>query len=130
MDERREAKRQKSFLRGFVYVDKRRGAISCLIRDLSENGARIVFSESVAVPDILALHIPQKEQTVQAEVEWRRGDEIGLKFVAPPRAAEAAPEAQALTRRVAQLENEIASLRRMVKQLNGKTGKPGDFEAA
>lgn len=130
MDERRDSTRHKSFLRGFVHVDKRRGAMSCLIRDLSATGARIVFSDTVAIPDIVTLHIPQKEQTLEARVEWRRGDEIGVKFSAAPQAAAAAPEAQELTRRVAQLETEIAALRRMVQRLNGKPAGPGDFEAA
>ncbi len=43
-DERRRARRLKSFLRGFVYFDKRRGASACLIRDMNEEGARIIFS--------------------------------------------------------------------------------------
>ena len=50
MNERRTARRMKSFLRGFVYFDKKRGACSCLIRDMNEEGARIIFSEAITLP--------------------------------------------------------------------------------
>ena len=41
MAERRNSTRQKAFLRGCVYFNKRRGAVDCLIRDISDIGARI-----------------------------------------------------------------------------------------
>ena len=80
MGERRNSRRSKSFLRGFVYVSRKRGALSCLIRDLSEKGARIIFSDQVTLPDVVDLYIPQREQTLRARVQWRRNDEIGLAF--------------------------------------------------
>jgi hypothetical protein len=117
MSERRSARRQKSFLRGFVYFDKRRGVMSCLVRDLSAEGARIIFSEGVAIPDIVNLHVPQKDQTLRARVSWRRGDEIGLAFTA---AAVEAPDATKLMKRVVHLEAEIVLLRRMLKRLKAE----------
>jgi hypothetical protein len=114
MNERRTTKRMKSFLRGLIYFDKRRGASSCLIRDMNEEGARIIFSEAITLPDTINLHIPQKEQTLRARVSWRRGDEIGLSFTAEPAKL---PDASELMQRVAQLEAEILKLRRMLKRL-------------
>jgi hypothetical protein len=128
MGERRGTRRQKSFLRGFVYFDKRRGVMSCLVRDLSDEGARIIFSETVTIPDVVNLHIPQREQTWRAQVQWRRGDEIGLGFT------EATPVAVAqeieLSKRVAQLEGEIAALQRTIKQLKRERSGDGEIEAA
>jgi len=128
MGERRVNRRQKSFLRGFVYFDKRRGVMSCLVRDFSEDGARIIFSETVTIPDVVNLHIPQRERTLRARVQWRRGDEIGLAF------AEATPVAVAqeieLSKRVAQLEGEIVALQRLIKQLKREKSPDGAFEAA
>jgi hypothetical protein len=114
MNERRTARRMKSFLRGFVYFDKRRGASSCLVRDMNEEGARIIFSEAITLPDVVNLHIPQKEQTLRARVSWRRGDEIGLSFTTDKSDM---PPADELMERVAQLEAEILKLRRMLKKL-------------
>jgi hypothetical protein len=115
MGERRQAGRRKSFLRGLVYFDNKHGALSCLVRDLSDKGARIIFSENVTVPETFDLHILQKNQTLRAHVSWRRGDEIGLDF--PVKAAAAKPRAAALVKRVTELEGEIASLRKVLKQM-------------
>ena len=120
MGERRNSRRLKSFLRGFVYFDKRRGTMSCLVRDLSGDGARIIFSEAVTIPDMINLHIPQKNQTLRARVTWRRGDEIGLGFSAANPVADPLPDSAELMKRVAQLEGEIASLRRMLKRMKGE----------
>lgn len=129
MSERRRGTRQKSFLHGLVYVDKRRGALNCLVRDLSEVGARIVFSRAVTLPPAFKLHIPQRERTFHAKVQWRRGDEIGLAFV-PAQAAGATPRESELMERVAQLEAEILALRRTLKQLKRANSDDGDIEAA
>jgi hypothetical protein len=130
MGERRNSRRLKSFLRGFVYFDKRRGAMSCLVRDLSGEGARIIFSEAVTIPDMINLHIPQKNQTMRARVTWRRGDEIGLGFSAADPVADPLPDAAELMKRVAQLEGEIASLRKMLKRMKGERQDLDDEAAA
>ncbi|MGD0024581.1 MAG: PilZ domain-containing protein [Xanthobacteraceae bacterium] len=130
MGERRRSVRQKSFLRGCVYFNKRRGAMDCLIRDISDSGARIIFSETVSVPDVVDLYIPQKEQTVRARVQWRHGDEIGLAFPDAAGAAGSSPAAGELAQRVSQLETEIASLRRMLKRLKSEIKAGEDVDAA
>jgi len=134
MGERRDAGRRKSFLRGLVYFDNKHGALSCLVRDLSDKGARIIFSENVTVPETFDLHILQKNQTLRAKVTWRRGDEIGLGFAcakaaAAAAAAEAKPDATALAKRVTELEGEVASLRKLLKRMKGDQ-QPVDDEAA
>ena len=45
MAERRRSVRQKSFLKGRVYFNKGRESADCLVRDLTNQGARIIFSE-------------------------------------------------------------------------------------
>jgi hypothetical protein len=130
MAERRHAPRKRSFLRGCVYFNKRRGAMDCLIRDLSEAGARIIFSSAVNVPDVVELYIPQKEETIRARVKWRHGDEVGLAFPAAAARAAAAPADDDLAQRVDKLETEIAALRRMLKQLKNELAAAGDVEAA
>jgi hypothetical protein len=130
MGERRGSRRSKSFLRGFVYVSRKRGALACLIRDLSEKGARIIFSDTVTLPDVVELYIPQREQTLRARVQWRRNDEIGLGFTATERAADAAPSAAEVTQRLAVLEAEIASLRTLLKRLKADKADTGNEVAA
>jgi hypothetical protein len=130
MAERRRSVRKKSFLRGCVYFDKRRGAIDCLIRDISDEGARIIFSDAVNFPDVVELYIPQKEQTVRARVQWRRGDEVGLAFPDAARSASVQPQFGDLAQRVAELETEMAALRRTLKQLKRELPGNSDLDAA
>jgi hypothetical protein len=116
MAERRHSARQKSFLRGCVYFNKRRNAVDCLIRDISDAGARIIFSDTVSIPDVVDLHIPQKAQTVRARVQWRHGDEVGLAFPDAIRAADGTANGELATR-VAELESQVNALRRELKHL-------------
>lgn len=113
MSERRRSTRQKSFLRGCIYFNNQRSALDCLIRDISPIGARLIFSDTVNLPDVVDLCIPQREQTLRALVQWRHGHEIGVAF-----AVQAAdkPDAE-LVARVEKLEAEIAAMRKMIKRL-------------
>jgi hypothetical protein len=130
MGERRGSRRQKSFLRGFVYVSKKRGALACLIRDFTDKGARIIFSDTVTLPDVVDLYVPQKDQTLRARVHWRRNDEIGLAFVEADRTPATEPTAGEVLERVAMLEAEIASLREVLKRLKRERARESDEVAA
>jgi PilZ domain len=132
MSERRVAPRQKSFLRGCIYFNNRRSVMDCLVRDLTEDGARVIFSHAVNVPDMVELYIPQKEQTLRARVKWRRGDDVGLDFTDRETAAPgaAAPQDSELGKRVAQLEAEVMALKRMVRQIRRELPNPNDAEVA
>jgi uncharacterized protein YceH (UPF0502 family) len=121
MSERRTSTRQKSFLRGSIQFNNRRTVIDCLVRDISATGARLIFSDSVSVPDVVELYIPQKEQTLRAHVQWRRGDEVGVAFAKGAQApAPARPADGELAERVEKLEAEIAALKKMFKRLKAE----------
>ena len=124
MGERRISRRSKSFLQGFVYVSRKRGALACLIRDLSDKGARIIFSDTITLPDLLEIYIPQRELTLRARVTWRKNDEIGLAFIAVERPADAEPTAAEVAHRVAMLEAEITSLRAVLKRMKDEKDDP------
>lgn len=128
MNERRASRRQKSFLRGVVYFDKRRSETACLVRDLSEDGARIVLSQTITIPDVIELQIPQREQTLSARVQWRRADEVGLSFSRPDTAT--TPRENQLIKRIAELEAEITTLERTIKRLKRDSNGDDGIEAA
>lgn len=120
MNDRRQSTRQKSFLRGCIYFNNRQTAIDCLIRDISDHGARLRFSDSISIPDSFELHIPQKHQTLRVTARWRHGMDVGVSFADLPQvpaAPGAAPDLAALTERVQKLEAEVAEMRRMLRRL-------------
>jgi hypothetical protein len=124
--ERRRIARQKSFLRGMIYFNNRRNAVDCLIRDISPYGARLIFSDAVTTPDVLDLHIPQKEQTVRVHVIWRIGQEVGVAFAQASQMEPAAEQPNDLAERVARLEIEILGLKRMLKKIKADAGPEFD----
>ena len=120
--ERRNSTRQKSFLQGRIYFNNRRSVIDCLIRDISTGGAKLIFSQTASIPEVVELYIPQKDQTLRAHVQWRSGEEAGVAFrttqapVVPERRKPAAGSAD-LSARLDHLETEVAAIRRMLKRL-------------
>lgn len=123
--ERRRVTRQKSFLRGTIHFNNRRSAVDCLIRDISVQGARLIFSDTVTTPDVVELYIPQKDQTLRAHVIWRHGQELGVAF-AQTVPLETTGEARGLAERVAKLEAEVAALKRALRKLKIDVGSESD----
>jgi PilZ domain len=119
MSERRTSSRKKAFLQGRIFFNNRRTSVDCLIRDLSEHGAKLRFSSAVATPDLVELYIPNKDESYRARVQWRAGDDIGVVFDADERAplvpGAAAPADWAP--RIHKLEHDLAVLQRKFNEL-------------
>ncbi|MBI3705099.1 MAG: PilZ domain-containing protein [Rhizobiales bacterium] len=126
MAERRQVSRQKSFLRGLVYLGNSPSAVNCLVRDMSDSGARLTFSAPIAASEMLELHIPVKGQRLRGKVIWREGEEIGIAFVSETVAESTPASEEALVMRVQRLEGEIASLKQLVKRLQKATASITD----
>src|SRR6185295_18868105 len=111
MRDRRISTRQKSFLQGRIYFNNRRSSVDCLVRDVSEQGAKLVFSDAVSVPDVVELYLSNKEEVRRAKVQWRRGHEMGVGFgFDDPADADAIAASTDLFGRVLKLEAECTSL--------------------
>ena len=120
-DERRTLLRKRSFLQGRLYFNNRRSSLDCLVRDISGQGAKLKVSDSIAIPEMVELYIPNKDETYRAEVQWRTGFEIGVTFEndeAPSIVPGAAPAD--LPERVRRLEAEVASLHRKLNALQNE----------
>lgn len=115
MIENRESPRQnKCFFRGYVYFGGVLTAVDCVVRDISDTGARLQFPVPQKFDGLLDLHIPIKGQNFHAKVRWHDGVEMGVQFHAP---TQADTGEIALDRRVDKLEAEIVLLRHAVKSL-------------
>ena len=119
-DNRRIAPRQKSFLQGRIFYNHRRASIDCLIRDLSDTGAKLKFSEAIVLPEVMELYIPHKDEFRRARVQWRAGGEIGVAFGEEVDAPSTEVPSTNLPARMRKLESEIAALKRMVKKLRAE----------
>jgi hypothetical protein len=129
MEERRHAPRHRTFLQGRVFYNNRRQSADCIIRELTDDGARLSFTDPVALPHAFELHIPNRDQTLRVETAWNHGTDVGVSFarqdshgaatLAP--AVNAAPHEQTLLERIEKLEKELGALRRRISEIEMKS---------
>jgi hypothetical protein len=122
MMEKRKSPRQRSFFRGLVRLADQNYSMSCIVRDVSEMGAKLRFKSPTSFSGNVELHIPEKQKIIRASVVWVDNCEVGVSFSAPvtiadPAPADAASADAELSERVARLEAEIAALKQMLRQL-------------
>jgi hypothetical protein len=79
MTEQRRRPRQKTLLRGEIMTTSGM-AMSCAVRDLSEGGARLSFGDATWVPDRFKLTVFGRDWTANAEVRWRKDNQVGVEF--------------------------------------------------
>ena len=114
MDDKRGAHRNRTFLKADLDVSGGLSSLSCIVKDLSDTGARLVLSDGVVLPETFRLRLPKPDRWVHVSVRWRRGEFVGVHFDDPSQAAhsdEPASEAD----RIRQLEAEVARLRNLLE---------------
>ncbi|HEV7872525.1 MAG TPA: PilZ domain-containing protein [Xanthobacteraceae bacterium] len=114
MSDNRYALRSRTFLKAEIDLNGGLSTLSCIVKDLSETGARILVSEGIALPETFRIHLPKPDRWVQATVRWRRGEYIGVHFDGEQPLA---VQDQSESDRIRQLEAENARLRRMLEEL-------------
>ena len=87
----------------------------CLVRDLSETGARLELPGDVPLPERFDLYIEKRKSTHRAIVKRRIGLEVGVEFENGATAATSLANAT-LLQRVTKLEADIAELRALFLQ--------------
>src|SRR5438874_143557 len=80
MTERRRSERQRSLLKGWIDFNNGRSRLDCLVRDISEHGARLKIPGTIGLPEIVELYLASKKTRTKGRIAWRTFDEIGLKF--------------------------------------------------
>jgi hypothetical protein len=114
--ERRKTPRQNTFLRGFVRLGEQNYSLGCVVRDVSETGAKLRFKFPISFVGQVELHIPEKQKIIQASVAWVDNCEVGVSFNVPATIADPAPTADAeLSERLARLEAEITALKQLLR---------------
>ena len=86
-DQRRGATRRRTLKTATIVRLDNMSVVSCILRDVSETGARLRCLDQTAVPKEFYLVFPVENTRCLARVVWRRGDEIGIHFVSEKEAA-------------------------------------------
>jgi hypothetical protein len=119
MMQRRSGSRPKAFLQGRILFNNGRTSIDCLIRDLSEHGAKLKFSSAVATPDVVELYVPSRDKSYRARVRWRFGEDVGVSFNLDESAPPLVPGEAAIdwSARIHKLEHDLALLQRQFNEV-------------
>jgi len=80
-EEKRSERRRRTRLRAGKILDCRNAfLIECLVHDRSPDGARLRLVAPVALPDSIRLFEDEDRRLAAADVIWRNGQEIGIRF--------------------------------------------------
>jgi hypothetical protein len=79
MEERRGLFRRRTLLRGKIEFFGR-STFECVIRNLSDTGAKLCCEQHIALPDNFELVIEKTNEKVSACAVWRSATEIGVAF--------------------------------------------------
>ena len=81
MQDRRESVRDKVMYGGVAEIGDRGAARECIVRNISDKGATIEFSNDIQLPkEQLSLRIARKGRSFFAKVIWWRDNFVGLAF--------------------------------------------------
>ena len=85
MQERRKTARPRTYFTGQIIFNQRSSLMDCVVRNFSGSGAKLVFTNTAAVPREFELLIPRDDRRVRARIVWSAPNEAGVAFVHPPR---------------------------------------------
>ena len=80
MIEQRQTPRPRVIYTGVVAFNDHRSTIECVVRNFSDDGARIELENPALLPDEIDLFIPKKNRTFRARMVWAKAGQAGLTF--------------------------------------------------
>jgi hypothetical protein len=114
MRDRRESVRDKVMYGGVAEIGNFGTTRECIVRNISDNGANIEFSDDFQVPrEQLSLRIARKGRSFLAKVIWWRDNFVGVAF----RAESPAEPVSDLGERLRKSEIKKRQLQRQIDQL-------------
>ena len=81
MEEHRTIQRRRTLLSAKISFNNSGSTLSCIVRDLSDGGARLQFEIPKDVPAEFDLILTNGNQKFASKVAWRSGNQVGVQFV-------------------------------------------------
>ena len=76
--ERRDTKRRHTYLPALLFTGAGKFLGKCIVKDISEYGAKLIYSPTEELPDQLLLTMGLDRQNCR--VMWRNQKEVGVRF--------------------------------------------------
>jgi hypothetical protein len=116
MLDRRQSVRDKVMYGGVAEIGERGATRDCIVRNISDRGATIEFSNAVTLPkEQMSLRIARKGRSFLAKVIWWRDNFVGVAF----RAESPAEPVSDLEERLRKSEIKKRQLQRRIQELLG-----------
>lgn len=68
---------------GKLVIHGGQSVIDCVVRNMSEDGARVRITIPTMLPNTVELLVVKNDMIYPAEVRWNRNSEAGLRFTGP-----------------------------------------------
>jgi hypothetical protein len=118
MLDRRQSARDKVIYGGIAETGERGATTECVVRNISENGARIEFSNVVKFPkEQMSLTIARKGRSFLAKIIWWRDNFVGVAFRSEHPSE---PPVSDLEERLRKSEKKKRQLQRRINELLGE----------
>jgi hypothetical protein len=118
MLDRRESQRDKVIYGGVAEIGEDGSPRDCVIRNISEQGAKIEFGSAVRSPkEQISLTIARKGRSFLAKIIWWRDNFVGVAFSGEPPFELPVSD---LERRLRKSEQKKRQLQRRIKELIGE----------
>jgi len=118
MLDRRESVRNKVMYGGVAEIGERGATRDCIVRNISDRGATIEFSNVVTLPkEQISLRIARKGRSFLAKVIWWRDNFVGVAFSGEPPFELPVTD---LEERLRKSEQKKRQLQRRIKELIGE----------
>jgi hypothetical protein len=116
MLDRRQSARDKVIYGGVAEIGESGAKTDCVVRNISENGAHVEFSNVIKLPrEQMSLTIARKGRSFLARIIWWRDNFVGVAF-----SSEAPAPVSDLAERLRKSEQKKRQLQRRIKELIGE----------
>jgi hypothetical protein len=115
MPERRQSPRDRVIYGGVAEIGERGATRECVVRNISEKGARIEFSNVIKLPrQQISLTIARKGRSFLAKIIWWRDNFVGVAFGSE---TSSEPAVSDLEERLRKSEQKKKQLQRRIREL-------------
>jgi hypothetical protein len=117
MLDRRQSARDKVIYGGVAEIGEGGGSRDCVVRNISEKGAQVEFSNVIKLPkEQMSLTIARKGRSFLAKIIWWRDNFVGVAFSSDTPSAPVSD----LAERLRKSEQKKRQLQRRIKELIGE----------
>jgi hypothetical protein len=115
MPDRRQSPRDKVIYGGVAEIGERGATRECIVRNISEKGARVEFSNVIKLPrQQISLTIARKGRSFLAKIIWSRDNFVGVAFGSE---TSSEPAVSDLEERLRKSEQKKKQLQRRIREL-------------